>query len=257
MTNRIIIILSILSIVFYSRCSEEQLPEEIFPECIGTSNIEFRTCMDINTPIVTCEPVDLGDTEIHKDNLRFMNFYCYQPGSVIEWINNNGEIVSSIVFSNKFYEIVTRTDGNNICITDSTARSRYCYISQNIETLLFFDDLNSSIKISVSTTPDVLSISNTELIFDQLEIIRSNPPSMSIGAIEFSYVLPPASATIFRSPYEEFFESIKFNGRMYNNVYSINTEGFSRPTFKYYLNRNDGFVAFQDESNRLWTINEN
>ena len=254
--KKIIIISFLLSVLF--ACGDDDAVITFFElSCLGDaapSSNQFD-CDNIPTYLEICEAEFVGDFSLAEESRSFIQQFCRNIGDVETYVNSNGEKMELTVSSKSFIQSHSVRNTFISCENDSTKFKGACFNFElgMVNLVSEPDSLKLIIQLKTALSKDDYS---GEKIGDMVEILRRNGPNAYV--VDFSVVVNERSIGYGRTDFQENLGAVELLGQTHNDVISSSAHlNFPNTgAFKYYYNKWNGLVAFEDSDGMLWRIDD-
>ncbi len=224
-------------------------------ECIPTPKSSFSNeiCQDdIDPNDFLCEYSYFGSYLLSERSKNFLRHYCEPTGSFLRYVNSEGDVMTFDVKRRRNRIQRLRYSTGLPCEIDSMKQKGRCIHRQATSYNLVSRDGSIELTIEAGSVPEASQTSvQGDGIGDILEILRKTDSSLSI---DFRVIINQGTFVGDKYQDQENYDSLSFNGKMFNNVISSDVRFRTDFVFKYYVNEENGLFALEDREGEVWVL---
>ncbi len=247
----------LLCLLTFISCTKENIQSGPETNCVGDINWNYTilVCSDDPTPPGNwlCRIDSFGNYTILDSSKLFIPQYCQDSGTIINYINGQGEIHSYFISEKSYLKRTAVFNTFTKCQMNDNKDIGYCINTEEITLSMELMDSNHKIVIQIMTKPDVIN-PKIGRAGDFLTIYTFQ--TKNGASIDFNSVINKRTLSYEFEYNQEFYPTVELLNIKFNDVISNDVTTIGQPTYKYYYNIHKGLVAFVDTNGVLWRIEQ-
>jgi len=247
--KKIILLAMMAFILSCSKDDDMQISSTL--ECLGNAEEPFglSNCDNFPANDFLCDNISIGEFELEDVSKEYMVYACNSIGDQFKFENETGVELEFNLIERRYQKTTGVYNSGDVCQSDSSKTMGICLTSELIRLVLRSENPELEFRIEIKTLPDT----DDEEIGGAGDLLQiSRVTGLNSFVTEFNAVLSQRTLSYERTFSQEVIESVNILDEEFNAVITNDINNFIEIPFKFYYNKSEGLIAFQDKEGVMW-----